>query len=88
MPKIKSAKKALRQSLKRQKRNLKKKNDIRISKKNYLKAVETGNDQEVLQKLSQVYKALDKAQKTKVIKKNKANRLKSKLSKKLPISKK
>ncbi|HOM68188.1 MAG TPA: 30S ribosomal protein S20 [Candidatus Paceibacterota bacterium] len=88
MPKIKSAKKALRQSLKRQKRNLKKKNDIRISKKNYLKAVETGNDQEALQKLSQVYKALDKAQKTKVIKKNKANRLKSKLSKKLPISKK
>lgn len=88
MPKIKSAKKALRQSIKRQKRNLEKKNNIRITKKNYLKAIETNDNEEALQKLSQVYKALDKAQKTKIIKKNKANRLKSKLAKKLPASNK
>jgi len=69
MPKIKSAKKALRQSIKRQKRNLEKKNNIRITKKNYLKAIEANNKEEALQKLSQVYKALDKAQKTKIIKK-------------------
>lgn len=88
MPKIKSAKKALRQSIKRQKINLEKKNNIRIGKKNYLKALETKNSEEILQKLSQVYKAIDKAKKTKVIKKNKANRLKSNLAKKLPASNK
>ena len=78
----------MRQSVKRQKRNLEKKNNIRIAKKNYLKALEVNNNEEALQKLSQVYKALDKAQKTKVIKKNKANRLKSKLAKKLKASNK
>lgn len=82
MPRIKSAKKALRQSEKRSGENLKKMNSLKSTIKSYKKAL-TGEDKEALKSsLSDVYKALDKASKTNLIKKNRANRLKSRLAKK------
>lgn len=70
---LKSAKKALRQNVKRRARNLVYKRKI----KDVLKKAKTAAD------LPQVYKTLDKAAKVGVIKKNKASRLKSRLAKSL-----
>ncbi|MDI6717612.1 MAG: 30S ribosomal protein S20 [Patescibacteria group bacterium] len=80
MPKIKSAKKALRQSIKRRAINVKKKTELKGAIKHYKKLV-VSNKEEAKKYLSQVYKKLDKSAKIKLIKKNKASRLKSKLSK-------
>lgn len=44
------------------------------------KAAETGKSKEATEMLSNVYKTLDKAAKTNLIKKNKASRLKSRLT--------
>jgi small subunit ribosomal protein S20 len=78
MPLIKSAKKAWRQNIKRRLRNLKKKNDLKkLAKK--MRLLEAGKKPEEARKLlPQIYKKLDKAAKTGLIKKNKAARLKSK----------
>ncbi len=80
MPNIKSAKKALRQSIKRRKINLKRKDDLKEVIKQYKKLTAT-NKEEAKKYLSQVYKKLDKTAKVNLIKKNKANRLKSRLAK-------
>ena len=77
MPIIKSAKKALRQSKKRRAGNIKKANAYRTAVKSFRKLVATGKKDEAKKYLPKVYKALDKAAKTGVIKKNKASRLKS-----------
>ncbi len=82
MPNTRSAKKALRQSLKRRARNLARKKAIREAKKAYLKAIEKGDKKEALEKLKLVYKAIDKAAKT-FLHKNTAARKKSRLAKKL-----
>mgnify|MGYP001568344031 CR=1 FL=1 len=74
MPKTKSAKKAFRQSLRRQERNLKNKKALKEVIKKYKKTPSADA-------LSQVYQKLDKAAKTEIIKKNKAARLKSRLTK-------
>ncbi|MEK7495843.1 MAG: 30S ribosomal protein S20 [Patescibacteria group bacterium] len=74
MPIIKSAKKALRQNISRRKRNLKRKAELKKVIKEYKKSI-------TAEHLSQVYKKLDKAAKVNLIKKNKAARLKSGLSK-------
>lgn len=76
MPVTQSAKKALRQSIRRHKRNLLRRHVIKTSWKQALKspAPET---------LALAYKALDKAAKTGVIKKNTAARKKSRLVKAL-----
>lgn len=74
MPKTKSAKKAFRQSLRRQEQNLKNKKSLKEVIKNFKKTPSA-------EALSQVYKKLDKAAKTEIIKKNKAARLKSRLTK-------
>lgn len=81
MPKTKSAKKAFRQSLRRQEQNLKNKKALKEVIKKYKKMPSADA-------LSQVYKKLDKAAKTEIIKKNKAARLKSRLAKLLrnPVS--
>ncbi len=50
--------------------------------KGYKKALSTADKEALKSSLSDVYKALDKASKTNLIKKNKANRLKSRLAKK------
>jgi len=78
MPTTKSAKKALRQSLRRKARNLRRKNAYKTALKELSKIISSGNKKEAENLLPKVYKALDKAAKTNVIAKNKAARLKSK----------
>ncbi|HXK40787.1 MAG TPA: 30S ribosomal protein S20 [Candidatus Paceibacterota bacterium] len=78
MPITKSAKKAMRQSLSRKAGNLRRKNTYKDALKELSKVVSSGNKKEAEKLLPKVYKALDKAAKTKVINKNKASRLKSK----------
>lgn len=80
MPKTKSAKKALRKSLKRREINLQRKRKIKIAVKNFLKAIKEKNIDLAKEKLSLVYKELDKAGK-RFIHKNKVARLKAKYSK-------
>jgi len=76
----KSAKKAFRQSLRRRARNIQKKREI----KNLLKEVKTLVSQKKVEEakklLPQVYKILDKAAKTGLIKKNTAARKKSRIT--------
>ncbi len=78
MPKTKTAKKELRKNVRRHARNLVKKDDLRKIIKAYEKTLASGKGDV---DLSKVYRALDKATKGKIIKKNKASRLKSRLSK-------
>jgi len=88
MPIIRSAKKALRQSERRRVQNLKKKRVYKGAIKDLKAAVALGDVVEAQKLLNSLYKAVDKAAKTNVIKKNKAARLKSRLSKRLARSKK
>ena len=77
----KSAKKALRQSLRRKKRNLVYKNKIKDLQKQVKNLVSQKKIKEVKRLLPKIYKALDKAAKVGVIKKNTASRKKSRLTK-------
>jgi len=81
MPITKSAKKARRQNIRRRKINIKRKDDLKAVIKQYKKLIVSNKKDEAKKYLSQVYKKLDKAAKTNLIKKNKAARLKSRLSK-------
>ncbi len=81
MPIIKSAKKALRQSIKRRERNLKRKKAIKDIDRKIRKELKKKNKEEALKLLSLSYAAYDKAVKTGVIKKNTASRKKSRLTK-------
>jgi len=84
MPITASAKKALRQSARRHTRNLKQKNTLKALVKKYRKAIVAGKKDEAKKLLPGVYKALDKAAKRgKILKKNTASRLKSRLTKAL-----
>lgn len=83
MPNTKTAKKALRQNLKRKARNLAKKKQIKTIAKGYKRLVESADLENAKEQLRAAYKTLDKAAKTKVITKNRASRLKSKLAKRL-----
>ncbi|OGZ02823.1 MAG: 30S ribosomal protein S20 [Candidatus Liptonbacteria bacterium RIFOXYC1_FULL_36_8] len=83
MPNTKSAKKALRQNERRRKKNLNDKGVLKSAIKDYKKSLSSGKKEEVLVKLSLVYKKLDKAAKNKLISKNKAGRLKSRMAKKV-----
>lgn len=80
MPITKSAKKAIRKSLKRAVRNRKNWGEI----KNLLKEVEILISQKKVEEakkiLPKIYKILDKAAKTGLIKKNKSARVKSRLT--------
>jgi len=75
MPNTKTAKKALRQNIRRRKRNI-------INQKKMKTAVKSFKKKPTADQLKTTYRTLDKLAKTGVIKKNKANRLKSRLSKK------
>jgi len=88
MPRTKSANKALRQSLRKRQNNLSKLRSLKTSIKNCKKALITEDKESLKSSLSVAYKALDKAAKTKLIKKNKANRLKSKLAQRITKSSK
>lgn len=81
MPITQSAKKAMRQSITRRKKNLQKKTAYKKLVTKYKKLVTGKNFDEAKKILPQIYKALDKAAKTNAIKKNKAARLKSRLTK-------
>lgn len=83
MPKIASAKKALRQNIRRRTRNLSRKQNIKSTVKQYKKLLSEGKTDEAKQLLPAVYKTIDKVAKTKLIKKGKADRMKSRLTKKL-----
>jgi ribosomal protein S20 len=80
MPITISAKKALRQNITRRVKNAAKKDSLKKTLKQYKKLVSQKNIDEAKNQLSAVYKALDKAAKTHIIKKAKAARLKSRLS--------
>ncbi len=81
MPITKSAKKALRQNIKRRSRNRKIKENLKnLIKKMRLLAAEKKVD-EAKKLIPQLYKILDKAAKTGVIKKNAASRGKSRITK-------
>lgn len=76
----KSAQKSLRQSLRRRKQNLVAKTKMKETLKEFRKLVAGKKTSEALQLLAGVYKALDKSAKVGIIKKNKADRLKSRLT--------
>ena len=77
----KSAKKAYRQSLRRRTKNLLRKKALRDVIKKYKKLVLAGDLKSAQKELPKVYKVLDKSAKINLIKKNKASRLKSRLTK-------
>lgn len=81
MPITKSAKKALRQNKRRAIRNVKKKRKIKDLIKKVKKLISENKVQEAKKLLPEIYKSLDKAAKTKVIKKNTASRKKSRITK-------
>jgi small subunit ribosomal protein S20 len=81
MPITKSAKKALRQNKKRRIINLRRINKMKSLSKQIRELVRAKKKEEALNLLPQVYKAIDKAAKRGVIKKNTASRKKSRLMK-------
>jgi len=81
MPIIKSAKKALRQNITNRRRNIKRADTYKSAIKDYKKAIESRDAEKTKTSLSKVYKSLDKAAKSNTIKKNKADRMKSHLTK-------
>jgi small subunit ribosomal protein S20 len=80
MPITKSAKKALRSSLKKRVVNIRRKKTVEVAVKNVKKLVASGEKKVVSGALSLAYKALDKAAKTGLIKKGAASRKKSRLA--------
>ena len=81
MPVTKSAKKALRVSQKKRVFNLRVKNKMKVLVKELLKKIEEKKIEEAKKLLPEVFKALDKATKRGIIKKNAASRKKSRLTK-------
>lgn len=81
MPITKSVKKTLRQSLKRKAKNLRKKRIAKATKKQLKLLITENKIKEAETLLPRIYKALDKAAKTGVIKKNTASRKKSRIVK-------
>lgn len=80
MPITKSAKKALRQSLRRRERNLARKSGLKKIIKNFEKLVHGKKIEEAKLFFPTVQQALDKAVKRRILKKNNASRNKSRLS--------
>jgi len=76
----KSAKKSIRQSAKRKKQNVVYKDKIKALVKQARLLVSTKKMEEAKKLLPEIYKALDKAAKVGVIKKNNASRRKSRLT--------
>lgn len=83
MPKTLSTQKALRQSIKRRGKNIERKTKIKVATKQFLKLIKESKPEEAREYLKTVYKTVDKMQKVKLIKKRKANRIKSRLTRKL-----
>ena len=81
MPITKSAKKALRQGLKKRAHNVQKKREMRDLLKEVQVLVVQKKLEEAKKLLPKIYKTLDKAAKTKLIKKNTADRKKARITK-------
>ncbi|MFC1663559.1 30S ribosomal protein S20 [Patescibacteria group bacterium] len=81
MPITKSAKKALRQSLRRRAKNIKKKNELKSLLKEVKSLISQKKTEEAKKLLPKVYKLLDKAVKSGLIKKNTSSRKKSRITK-------
>lgn len=81
MPITKSAKKALRQNVRRKGRNIPKKEKAKNLFKQVKKLISQKKIEEAKKLLPEVYKALDKGAKTGVMKKNTADRKKSRIAK-------
>lgn len=80
MPITQSAKKALRQSAKRQKQNTQRKETYKKAVKSLRKLVVGKKGADAATAIPMTFKALDKAAKSNVITKNKASRLKSRIA--------
>jgi len=87
MPITSSAKKALRSSKRKKVFNLNRKNQLQSVVKEYKKLISAKKPDDARKLLPKVQKAIDKAAKRGIIKKNTASRKKSRLMKKLSISK-
>lgn len=83
MPITKSAKKALRQSFRRKVRNLSQRRKLRQLLKDVRVLIMEKKSEEAKKNLPSVYKAIDKAAKNGLIKKNTASRIKSRIAKKI-----
>lgn len=83
MPITKSAKKALRQNKRRRERNLRRLNELKKTVKKFKKLITENKKEEALRLLPEAYKVIDKSAKGGIIKKNTANRKKSRLTKML-----
>jgi small subunit ribosomal protein S20 len=83
MPIIKSAKKSLRQTKTRNLKNLKRKNKMKELLKQVRSLISENKIEEAKKLVPELQKALDKAAKTNVIKKNTASRKKSRILKSL-----
>ena len=81
MPIIKSEKKSLRQNKTRRERNLTYLNKMRLLLKAERELIAKGNKKDAEVMLPRIYKALDKAVKENVIKKNTAARRKARITK-------
>ncbi|OGZ44300.1 MAG: 30S ribosomal protein S20 [Candidatus Ryanbacteria bacterium RIFCSPHIGHO2_02_FULL_45_17b] len=80
MPNTSSAKKALRQSAKRRVQNTRHKRAVADTTKQIRKLIESGKYEEAAALLGRAYKEIDKAAKTRVLKKNTAARKKSRVA--------
>lgn len=83
MPQHQSAKKRMRQNKKRNKINRQKKSKIKTFEKKLMEAVKAKNETEAEKLLRETIHHIDIAASHNVIHKNKANRMKSRLSKKV-----
>lgn len=81
MPITKSAQKALRQNKTKREKNLTYLNKMRVLIKENKKLAAGGKTKEATALLPKIYKALDKAAKENIIKKNTASRYKSRITK-------
>jgi small subunit ribosomal protein S20 len=87
MPITTSAKKALRGSKRKRVFNLHRKNEMQSVIKEYKKLIAAKKTAEATKLIPKLQKAIDKAEKTGIIKKNNAARKKSRLMSKLTIIK-
>ncbi|MDO8470131.1 MAG: 30S ribosomal protein S20 [bacterium] len=83
MPRTKTAKKELRKNVRRRAQNLSRQKRMRTSVKTYQKLVIAGDLDGARANLPQVMQTLDKLAKVGYIKRGKADRMKSRLAKKL-----
>ncbi|MBI2609755.1 30S ribosomal protein S20 [Candidatus Giovannonibacteria bacterium] len=83
MPILKSAKKALRQATRKRERNLIKKRELEKVLKNFSRLLKAKKIDEAKSAFPKLQKAIDKAAKNRILKRNNAARKKSRLAKAL-----